>query len=72
MSRWERQLRIPLFVNNQKICDYICDFFVEYADGRRELHEVKGFTTPEFRIKRKLLEATWLQDHPDIMYRIVT
>jgi hypothetical protein len=58
-------------VNNRKICIYICDFLVWYTDGRKELVEVKGYWTPEAKLKRKLFEATFLADHPDIQYRVV-
>lgn len=71
VDRWERQIRFPIFVNSQKICDYIVDFLVYYADGRRELVEVKGFWTNEAKLKVKLFQATYLQDHPEIGYRIV-
>jgi predicted nuclease of restriction endonuclease-like RecB superfamily len=70
VDSWERQVRFPLIVNGIKICDYICDFLVRYADGRKELVEVKGFVTPEFRIKEKLFRATFLLDHPEINYTI--
>ena len=65
----ERQIRFPIFVNNQKICDYVVDFLVHYVDGRRELMEVKGFWTTDARLKVKLFQATYLQDHPDIAYK---
>lgn len=70
VDNWEPQFRIHLTVNGFKICDYICDFLVRYVDGRVELCEVKGFVTPEFRIKEKLFRATFLQDHPNIIYTI--
>ena len=34
---------------------YIGDFMVTYPDGKSEIVDVKGFETPEFKIKRKLL-----------------
>jgi hypothetical protein len=67
----ERQFRVRIMVNDIKICDYMADFLVQYADGRKELVECKGFWTAEAKLKRKLFEATWLQDHPDIKYVIV-
>src|SRR5262245_44804401 len=67
----ERQFRIRIEVNGKPVCEYRADFFVVYADGRKELIEVKGFWTPESRLKRKLLEATFLLDHPDISYRVI-
>lgn len=42
------------------------------ADGRKELVEVEGVWTDVARLKRELFEATFLADHPDIDYRIVT
>ena len=38
---------------------YIADFMIEYSDNRIEIEDVKGwggYTTPEFKIKRKLFE----------------
>jgi len=52
-----RQVSIPLEVNGHLICTYRCDFEVIYADGRVELHEVKGLSTPEWRIKERLVRA---------------
>lgn len=71
IERIERQIRIPIVVNSVPICVYVVDFLVTYADGRRELVEVKGIETAVFRLKLKLLCATWLKDHPNINYRIV-
>jgi hypothetical protein len=70
VESWERQVRFPLIVNGFKICDYVCDFLVRYTDGRKELVEVKGFVTPEFRLKEKLFRATFLNGHPEIIYTI--
>jgi predicted nuclease of restriction endonuclease-like RecB superfamily len=71
VESWERQIRFPLHVNGAKICDYVCDFLVRYADGRKELVEVKGFWTRDAIIKRKLFEATVLHDYPELTYTIV-
>jgi hypothetical protein len=71
VESWERQIRFPLSVNGIKIGDYICDFLVRYADGRKEMVEVKGYWTPEARLKRKLFEATALLDHPKVKYVVV-
>ena len=71
VESWEPQFKIPVFVNNIKICFYVCDFLVRYVDGRRELVEVKGYWTSEAKLKRRVFEATWLFDHPEITYRVV-
>lgn len=39
----------------ERACHYIADFRVEYADGRKEVIDVKGFKTADYIIKRKLL-----------------
>jgi hypothetical protein len=72
VDRWERQVKIPIIVNAEHVCDIIPDFFVCYADGRKEFLEVKSdaTTTPLYRLKRKLLNATFLKYHPDINYRV--
>lgn len=70
VDSWERQIRIPLFVNNRKVATYIRDFLVRYANGRKVLVEAKGLWTPEAKLKRRLFEACWLVDHPDIEYEI--
>lgn len=71
IARWERQIKISLDVNGQHICNYICDFRVFMPDGAVELHEVKGFATEIFRLKRLLFEATYLVEHPEVKYVVV-
>lgn len=59
VTRWTRQVRVPLIVNGALIANWYCDFEVTYADGRVELHEVKGFDTETWRLKRKLFLALY-------------
>jgi hypothetical protein len=68
IKSWDRQVRIRLDVNGYHICNYICDFRVVNWDESIELHEVKGFRTQIYEMKRKLLEATYLKEHPDIKF----
>jgi hypothetical protein len=70
VSHWDRQRRWPLVVNGVKVCVMVPDFVVWYEDGddmRMELHEVKGFQTPVYRLKRKLFEAL----HPEVIYLVI-
>jgi len=67
VAQWKAQARVPLDVNGKHICDYYCDFLVEFADGRHEWHEVKGFATPEWRLKEKLFRAIY----PDEVLKII-
>ena len=49
----------PVFVLAEGIT-YRPDFLVVYADGRVEINDVKGFLTPAYRIKKKLMAARGL------------
>ena len=68
VSEWTPQFKIDLKANGRHICTYIPDFLVTLPDGSQELHEVKGYMTETYRIKRKILEATYLYDHPEITF----
>lgn len=67
VARWERQVRMKLVVNGEKVCTVVPDFRVHFADGRVELHEVKGHSTPVWKIKMRLLKAL----HPEIEYVVI-
>ena len=56
---WVPQFKVPLDVNGVHICNYYVDFLVTFADGRQEYHEVKGFETDVWRMKRRLFEAIY-------------
>lgn len=53
---YDKQVRIRCEINDKKICDYIVDFVVTYKD-RIEYIDVKGFKTPVFNLKKKLVES---------------
>lgn len=67
VASWARQIKVSLDVNGQHICNWFVDFEVTYADGRVELHEVKGFATETYRLKRKLFEALY----PERVLRVI-
>lgn len=68
---WERQFKVSFDINGHHICNHFVDFKVEYADGRVELHEVKGMESDVWKLKRNLLEATYLHENKDIIYRVI-
>jgi len=72
VESWERQIRFPLTVNGTTVGHLVVDFLVRYADGTRELVEIKSpaTITPLFKFKLKVFEACWLRDHPEIIYTI--
>ena len=48
--------RYPIVVNGVKVCDYEDDFsYVE--NGARVVEDAKGFRTPVYRLKVKLMRA---------------
>src|SRR5688500_13421429 len=52
----KKQLRYSLVVNSEKICTYVADFrYVE--NGRTVIEDTKGFKTPEYKLKAKLMKA---------------
>lgn len=60
----ELQPRFPLIVNSSLVCTYVGDF--RYMEkGKSVVEDVKGFRTPEYAIKRKLLLAL----HPGMDHR---
>lgn len=61
----------PAFIyqgKKQRAITYKADFMVLYADGRKEVIEVKGFKTRDYVLRRKLL----LFKHPDINFVEIT
>jgi hypothetical protein len=53
------QKSYDLCVNSKKICAHKPDFTVEYYDGHIEVHEVKGFETNDYLLRKKLFEACY-------------
>jgi hypothetical protein len=54
---WHRQKKVELFgENGMRVCNYYMDFVVEENDGSTTYVEVKGFKTPLWNLKRKLME----------------
>lgn len=56
----QRQCRYNLIVNGQKVCAYVADF--TYNEGPQDalvVEDCKGFLTPEYKLKRKLMKACY-------------
>ncbi|MCM1356454.1 MAG: DUF1064 domain-containing protein [Staphylococcus sp.] len=47
----------PTRVLLERSCRYIADFVYTDADGNQVVEDTKGFRTPEYKIKRKLMLA---------------
>lgn len=63
--------RVPLVVNGVKIGTYTPDFVVTLPSGSIEVHEVKGRETAEWRLKYKLIQATWLKENPSLVFKVI-
>lgn len=51
---------------------YVADFRVTYLDGHQTIEDVKGkggYTTPEFKLKKKLFEYKYPELHLEIIQR---
>lgn len=56
-----------LILQDEPRITYRPDFKVTFADGRTEYHEVKGFETPEWKLKEKLFRARY----PDLILKVI-
>lgn len=62
--KFERQVRMPIIVNNIKICTYVADWRVQFlnekgAVERTEFWDFKGCETKIFKLKAKLVKAVY-------------
>ncbi len=63
----EAQPRFYLKVNDKTICTIVPDFLVVTKNGQKEIREIKGIETPEWRIKWKLMQALY----PEFKYYVI-
>ncbi|MBI5573499.1 MAG: DUF1064 domain-containing protein [Elusimicrobia bacterium] len=68
--KWEKQIKIPLVVNNYIVCNYYIDFIVYYPNGEIEYVETKGYATPLWRLKWKLFEALF-SEKPNVKLLVI-
>lgn len=59
IKSYERQVVIPLIVNDYIVCTYKIDFIVHHNDGTIEYTETKGYPTDVWKLKWKLFEALY-------------
>jgi hypothetical protein len=64
---WVRQVAFPLVVNGVKIAEYWADYVVVTSDGRKQVHETKGFRTQIFNMKWKLMDALYSDEYDLIL-----
>lgn len=56
ISNLALQATFPLVVNGRKVCRYLADF-VYWEDGRCVVADAKGYRTPVYQLKKKLMLA---------------
>lgn len=61
ISNLELQPKFSFDTNGKHICNYIADFRFKYG-GETFVEDVKGYMTPVFRLKHKMLKAFY----PDV------
>ena len=58
VSDLQMQVPFPCVVNGKKICSYFADF-VYTEKGKQVVLDVKGYRTPLYKMKKKLVEALY-------------
>lgn len=58
IQKLELQPRFKILVNSFKICDYVADFIYTYQ-SQTIVEDTKGYETPDFKIKLKLMNAVY-------------
>jgi len=56
ISELKLQVPFPIIHNGVKICKYIADF-TYIQDNVYKVEDLKGFETPEFKLKKKMVKA---------------
>lgn len=64
---WERQVPLPLLVNDVLIATYRIDFVEHLPDGTSVYTEVKGHETDVWKLKWKLFKALYPDLHTQII-----
>lgn len=60
ISDLELQPKYPCVVNGKLVCNYVADFrYYDIKNKYTVIVDVKGFKTPVYRLKKKLVEAIY-------------
>lgn len=57
IKSFDRQLPFVVVINDKKCFTYYSDFVVIDLDGNQTVIDVKGFRTPVYKLKKKIVEA---------------
>lgn len=70
IKSWRPHVKIPLIVNDYRICEYEVDFEVTHNDGTTEYIETKGLMMSLWKFKWSLFEAIY-SGRPDVTLTVV-
>jgi len=59
ISGLELQVKYHMYINGQLISTYVADFVYQNKKGQPVIEDCKGFRTPEYRLKKKLMAAIY-------------
>lgn len=60
ISGLERQIAFPFRINRELMFTYYADFrYLDAETGRTVVEDVKGVATPVYKIKKKIIEASY-------------
>lgn len=76
IKEWERQYKVEMWACDEEGTrklkkSHKIDFRVHEMDGSFTLLEAKGFETPDYKERRRWLEAFWLPFHLDHVYQVI-
>ena len=73
IKSWDRQHKFDLKVNGMHITNYYIDFVITHNDGSKEYVECKGLELGEWKMKWRILEATFddFKESPDDRLTVV-
>lgn len=70
IKSWKRQIKMPIEINGQHICNYICDFEILNNDGTVTYADAKGMKSgvpyQMFKLKTKLVKALYNIDIKEV------
>ena len=69
IKKWERQYKIDFILDGYLICSHYVDFLVHHRDGTKELVEIKGKELPVWKLKRRMLQAFFLNKKKNKKFR---
>jgi hypothetical protein len=70
ITRYDTHVKLDLVCNGYKLGEYEIDFIAYRPDGVKEYIETKGWASPDFKWRWKILE-TMVADDPNIEMKLV-